>query len=490
MLLDKVKFFWNADYGHLSFTTDHNVIQNCEAIGLRRRRRLPRRVAADGRLPQRGVLPRAALQHGRPPVRPARLDARLLGLDGQLGADDREPHLRQHGRHLERHAVGRPATPGFPADGMQIDNNYIYSNNLDLYGTEPADHPARADADRHRHRLAGHERRQGLRQLDLRQLAPRHAAGGGPGPARGRRPRATSTRRSTAPARRPRCTSCGNRYEDNVMGRVPPGFTLADGDREVRQPARQPLRRGAAQRRRLLVGRVPGQQRQLLGRQQGRRRHARAASPAPATACRRTRCRPTARTASAPATSSRRACSLDCVTWYDFKGDGAYPLCYWFTMPEQPGSPGCRAATSARGSARPKSFAASADARALRQKLDSYRDAAPGSRSVMARRAGLRGDGGRRRPRVSVPAAVSRPSQRRPSRSASQLGGSVAQLANCGDWDGGAARSQARHDRGHPQPGQPRRHRHRLAAALRRGGAEAVRPGVRAAATPRASGST
>ena len=33
VLLDKVKFFWNADYGHLSFTTDHNVIQNCEAFG-------------------------------------------------------------------------------------------------------------------------------------------------------------------------------------------------------------------------------------------------------------------------------------------------------------------------------------------------------------------------------------------------------------------------------------------------------------------------
>ena len=33
ILLDKVKFFWNADYGHLSFTTDHNVVKNCDGFG-------------------------------------------------------------------------------------------------------------------------------------------------------------------------------------------------------------------------------------------------------------------------------------------------------------------------------------------------------------------------------------------------------------------------------------------------------------------------
>ena len=33
VLLDKVKFFWAADYGHLSFTSDHNLIKNCEGFG-------------------------------------------------------------------------------------------------------------------------------------------------------------------------------------------------------------------------------------------------------------------------------------------------------------------------------------------------------------------------------------------------------------------------------------------------------------------------
>ena len=33
VLLDRTKFFWNRDYGHLSFTSDHNQVQNCEGFG-------------------------------------------------------------------------------------------------------------------------------------------------------------------------------------------------------------------------------------------------------------------------------------------------------------------------------------------------------------------------------------------------------------------------------------------------------------------------
>lgn len=33
VLLDRVKFFWNRDYGHLSFTSDHSLIRNCDGFG-------------------------------------------------------------------------------------------------------------------------------------------------------------------------------------------------------------------------------------------------------------------------------------------------------------------------------------------------------------------------------------------------------------------------------------------------------------------------
>ena len=43
--------------------------------------------------------------------------------------------------------------PGFPADSSEIDHNYIYSNNLDLYADRSAGRPAGGGADRHRDHL-------------------------------------------------------------------------------------------------------------------------------------------------------------------------------------------------------------------------------------------------------------------------------------------------------------------------------------------------
>ena len=49
LLLDKTKFYWNADYGHLSFTTDHHVIQNCDGFGAGDAAVYPGAVAGDRR---------------------------------------------------------------------------------------------------------------------------------------------------------------------------------------------------------------------------------------------------------------------------------------------------------------------------------------------------------------------------------------------------------------------------------------------------------
>ena len=110
ILLDKVKFFWNADYGHLSLHDRPQRGQELRRIRLGRRRRLPGRRAADGRVPRRELLPGGALQHGHQEVRPARLGDGLLRLDGQLGARHPEPLLRQRQRPHHRHASRRPGT--------------------------------------------------------------------------------------------------------------------------------------------------------------------------------------------------------------------------------------------------------------------------------------------------------------------------------------------------------------------------------------------
>ena len=119
ILLDKVKFFWNADYGHLSLHDRPQRGQELRRVRLRRRRRLPGRLAADRRVPRRVVLPRRALQHGDQELRPARLRDGLLGLDGQLGAGHPQPLLRERQRAHERHDLrsGPSRLPGRRHEG-------------------------------------------------------------------------------------------------------------------------------------------------------------------------------------------------------------------------------------------------------------------------------------------------------------------------------------------------------------------------------------
>ena len=136
--LERVKFFWAADYGNLTFTSDHGLYKNCDGFGSGDSVVYPGAVARDRRAGRPLVLSRrAADQHRRQEVRHARIRARLLGLDGQRRADHQQQHLRQRLGYLERHDLRRPGHPGFPADSSEIDHNLIYSNNLNLYTEDP-----------------------------------------------------------------------------------------------------------------------------------------------------------------------------------------------------------------------------------------------------------------------------------------------------------------------------------------------------------------
>ncbi len=46
-------------------------------------------------------------------------------------------HIYGNTAGIASDTLSAPGHPGFPADGMQIDHNYIYSNNLNLYGDDP-----------------------------------------------------------------------------------------------------------------------------------------------------------------------------------------------------------------------------------------------------------------------------------------------------------------------------------------------------------------
>lgn len=136
ILLDRTKFFWAADYGHLSFTTDHHVIKNCEAIG-----------AGDA-----GVYPGAAPETGSQAVKSFYPDAprintvvkkcdlhgNVLAYSGSMGNAVRITRNEIYGNTagISTDTVSAAGHPGFPADSVEIDHNNIYSNNLHLYGVD------------------------------------------------------------------------------------------------------------------------------------------------------------------------------------------------------------------------------------------------------------------------------------------------------------------------------------------------------------------
>jgi Right handed beta helix region len=379
VLLDKVKFFWNADYGHLSFTTDHNVIQNCEALG-----------AGDA-----GVYPGASPQTGdfrntefypeqryNTVVRWCDLHGSALGYSGSMGNSVRitENHIYGNTTGIASDTLSAPGHPGFPADGMQIDNNLIYSNNLDLYGSNPPITPlvplpigtAVIWPGMNGAKMVRNWIFDNWRHGALLAAVPDQVAGEPEGNVDAQ-VHCTHTALST--------TSCANRFQDNVMGRVPPGFTWPtaigkfgnkSGDRGART-----LPNGvdfwwdefAGNNGNCWSGNTgpDGTAASVTGSGMGM-----PPDPLPSDC------------SSSMGTGDvvKEGVLVDCVTWAELKGDGAYPLCYWFRMPERPGSEA--AASERRAWARTaRAFATSPEGLALGAKL---REA--GAAGAFARRHG------------------------------------------------------------------------------------------------------
>ena len=172
VLLDKVKFFWAADYGHLSFTSDHNLIKNCEGFGA------GDAVIYPGASPETGEQTSDFYPDGprdNTVVKKCDMHGSALGYSGSMGNAVRitDNHIYGNMTGISSDTLSSAGHPGFPADSSEIDHNYIYSNNLDLYRDD-----APVDA------LVGvpigtgviyrrDEQRQRPPQLDLRQLAGR-----------------------------------------------------------------------------------------------------------------------------------------------------------------------------------------------------------------------------------------------------------------------------------------------------------------------------
>ena len=136
VLLDRTKFFWNRDYGHLSFTSDHNRVQNCEGFGS------GDAVIYPGASPETGSqatsfypdAPRANTV-----ITNCDMHGSALGYSGSMGNAVRitRNHIYGNMTGIASDTLSAAGHPGFPNDSSEIDNNFIYSNNLNLFVADP-----------------------------------------------------------------------------------------------------------------------------------------------------------------------------------------------------------------------------------------------------------------------------------------------------------------------------------------------------------------
>jgi hypothetical protein len=227
MLLNRVKFYWAADYGHLSFTTDHHVLKNCDAFGAGDAALYPGAAPETGSQADKSFYPDAPRINTV--IKKCDMRGSDLGFSGSMGNATRITNNDIYGNvsGIVLDTLSAAGHPGFPADSSEIDHNRIYSNNLDLFTPNPPVEPVTPapmgvgivyagmnDARVHDNWIFDNWRNGAM----LFAVPDALTNGGG---AEGRINDGVSC--PGAPDNGI-STSCGNQFFDNRMGQVPPGF--------------------------------------------------------------------------------------------------------------------------------------------------------------------------------------------------------------------------------------------------------------------------
>ena len=223
-LLDRVKFFWAADYGNLTFTSDHGLYTNCDGFGA------GDAVVYPGAAPETGAQADKSFYPDAPrfntTVKKCDMRGSALAYSGSMGNAVRitKNNVYGNGSGLSSDTISASGHPGFPTDGVQIDNNLIYSNNLNLWATEdppvepvvgvPAGvgilWPGMNDGRVFDNWIFDNWRR-GTMLLAIPDALVTPEGNVNPG--------------VSCPTAPTMTTSCNNQYYDNHMGQAPPDFT-------------------------------------------------------------------------------------------------------------------------------------------------------------------------------------------------------------------------------------------------------------------------
>lgn len=132
-LLNKVNVFWNLDYGNLSFTADHGMFKNCDGMGAGDAVWYPGATPETGEQADKSVYPDAPRINTT--IKKCDMRGSALGYSGSMGNAVRitKSDIYGNGVGIASDSISASGHPGFPSDSMQIDNNNIFSNNLNLY---------------------------------------------------------------------------------------------------------------------------------------------------------------------------------------------------------------------------------------------------------------------------------------------------------------------------------------------------------------------
>jgi hypothetical protein len=220
--IDTVKMFWAADYGNLTFTSDHGLYTNCDGFGS------GDAVLYPGAAPETGEQIDLSFYLGGPRintvVRNCDMRGSVLAYSGSMGNAVRitNNHIYANSAGISTDSISSAGHPGYPADGVKVDHNWIYSNNLNLFGENPPVEPVLGVLPNGVGIFwAGHNNgrvhdnwiwdnwRAGAFLLSIPDFLNTPEGNVHPG----------------ASCKDPALsTSCGNRYFRNQLGRVPPGF--------------------------------------------------------------------------------------------------------------------------------------------------------------------------------------------------------------------------------------------------------------------------
>ena len=220
--IDRVKMFWNADYGNLTFTSDHGLYTDCDGMGAGDAVLYPGGAPETGEQADKSFYPDAPRFNTT--VRDCDMRGSVLAYSGSMGNAVRITHNNIYGNTagISTDTISASGHPGFPADSVQIDHNWIYSNNLELYKPN-APVPPRVGilpvgvgifwAGHNNGKVFGNwiwdNWRNAAFLLSIPDLLVTPEGNVNPGGS------CNSTTLST---------SCGNRFFDNDLGRVPKGF--------------------------------------------------------------------------------------------------------------------------------------------------------------------------------------------------------------------------------------------------------------------------